>query len=155
MLCDTFCRSQAGAIVCALWLPNFTAASILTFAAGEAVHQAYRNSSALEAALNASTLPNKEALPSASQLQEETPADSNLSDATQGPNWLQRWAALLMPSDSNDQSQASLQQFMTNITVAMQQAQREVMRPTILQSLPPSVLHSYLRYNQRPIMCAV
>ena len=54
------------------------------------------------------------------------PSDSNLSDITQGPTWLQRWAALLMPQDSEDQSQASMQQWMTNITVAMQQAQREV-----------------------------
>lgn len=69
------------------------------------------------------------------------PADSNVSDATQGPNWLQRWAALLMPSESSDPSQASMQQFMTNITVAMQQAQREVYPPEPLQPIPCTIFH--------------
>lgn len=54
------------------------------------------------------------------------PADSNISDVTQQPQWLlQRWAAMILPQ-SNGQSQASMQQFMSNITAAMQQAQREV-----------------------------
>lgn len=89
------------------------------------------NVHACKAALKAPSPPIQHSLPSASQLQEATlsPADSNLSDMTRGPEWLQRWAALLMPSDSNDPSQASMQQFMTNITVAMQQAQREVLSP--------------------------
>lgn len=61
-------------------------------------------------------------------------ADSGLSDATQAPNWLQRWAALFMPGESDEQSQASMQQWMSSITAAMHQAQQEVPPG----SMPPS-----------------
>lgn len=97
---------------------------------GEAALPAGMSTDLGRAALKASSPPRQASMFTASQSTEVVlgPADSNVSDATQGPNWLQRWAALLMPSESSDPSQASMQQFMTNITVAMQQAQREGMQ---------------------------
>lgn len=55
------------------------------------------------------------------------PTDSNLSGLTQAPTLIQRWAALMMqPEAENRTSGPSLQQLLSTITVAMQQAQREV-----------------------------
>ena len=131
MLIRPYMSSEGPAIVCALWLLHSNRLNMLRSGAAEAALTAGRNTDSCKAAFKASSPPIQQCLPTASQLQEVTlgPADSNVSDATQGPSWLQRWAALLMPNESNDQSQASMQQFMTNITVAMQQAQREVSIP--------------------------